>query len=108
MGTPPQAQRPADVSIVDYGSRNVTTTTVRRTTTTLSEHERDFDNCRMLNGMMLSTLEDGEAGRTSPHEAFGSVRMGLETMEMLDCGRFSSVAAREMENMDRVLRSVGY
>ena len=104
----PRAQRPADASIVDHGSRNVTATTVRRTTTTLSDYERDFDNCRMVNLMMLSTIEDGEAGIVSPHEAFSSARMGLDTMEMLDCGRFSAVAAREMANMDRVLRSVGY
>lgn len=35
------------------------------------------------------------------HKALSDARMGLDTMEMLDCGRFSATAAREMANMDR-------
>ena len=90
------------------------TTTTRRPATTLSEYERDFDNCRMLNSMIESTLEDAQAGLASEHEALSRVRMGLDTMELLDCGRFSSTASREMGQhgpgaaVRRVLRSVGY
>lgn len=61
--------------------------------TTLSEYERDFDNCRMLNSMIVSTLKDAQAGLTSEHKALSDIRMGVNSMELLDCDRFSSTIA---------------
>ena len=78
------------------------------TTTTLSEYERDFDNCKLLNDTILAVSDDYYAGEVDGHTGLSSIRLALETMEALDCGRFSPAAAREMAEMDRTLRSVGY
>lgn len=53
-------------------------------------------------------VNDYDAGRVDGHTGLNSVRLTLETMEALDCDRFSTTIAREMPNMDAALRSAGY
>ena len=77
------------------------------TTTHVRDHP-DFKTCDTLNETIQEIVDDRQAGRVDDHTALSSVRLALETMSGLDCGRFSSVIAREMANMDEALRSVGY
>ncbi|MDE0657425.1 MAG: hypothetical protein OXH58_15185 [Acidimicrobiaceae bacterium] len=82
-----------------------TTTRPARTTTTA---DRDFSTCERLNDTIQVIVDDYQAGRVDGHTGLSSIRLALSTMEGLDCGRFSSVIAREMTNMDRTLRTAGY
>ena len=68
----------------------------------------DFQTCDTLNETIQVIVGDYQAGRVDGHTGLSSIRLALSTMEGLDCGRFSTVVAREMPNMDRTLRSAGY
>ena len=85
------------------------TTRAARTTTTTDPDLKTCELfCERLNDTIQVIVDDYQAGRVDGHTGLGSIRLALPTMEGLDCGRFSSVAAREMANMDQTLRSAGY
>ena len=94
-------------AVVATSSQPAATTTPVPTTTHVRDHP-DFKTCDTLNETIQEIVDDYEAGRVDGHTGLSSVRLALETMNSLDCGRFSSVVAREMANMDEALRSVGY
>ena len=102
--TPRPPPTTADDGIAAEERYDRTTTTTRA----VDVDSLDFDNCKLLNNTILSVSDDYYAGEVDAHTGLSSIRVALETMEALDCGRFSPVIAREMADMDRSLRSVGY